>query len=203
MMDEKGWQQKKQGWWRQSLKMSPHRLPKVKLLLLAVLILLPWFSACAKEAQPPKPPLTLPFAVQKAGSKVETDLRIVEYRPYYFSLRFNFKEGDRADRARVNKLVGDDYQDKYGDPGVPTPLKLKISVIEPAGERVIVDKEVSGLRLRSWGADNFDKHIDMIKLKPGIYRVSIESLQDAPELIGTPIALRIYYDPNSTTLPIN
>lgn len=202
-MDEKDWLPGKQGRWRQSLKRSPHRLLKAKLLLLAMLILLPWFSVCAKDVQPPKPPLTLPFAVQKAGNKVEMDLRIVEYRPYYFSLRFNFKEGDRADRARVKKLVGDDYQDKYGDPGVPTSLRLEISVIEPAGERVIVDKELSDLRLRSWGGDNFDKHIDMIKLKPGIYRVRVENLQDAPELTGTQTALRIYYNPNSTTLPIN
>lgn len=186
------------------MKRSPYRLLKDKLLLFAVLILLPfpWFSACAKDAQPPKPPLTLPFAVQKAGSKVETDLRIVEYRPYYFSLRFNFKEGDRADRARVKELVGDN-EEYGGDHGVPTPLKLKISVIEPAGEREIVDKEVSDLRLWSWGGDNFDKHIDYIKLKPGIYRVSIESLHDAPELVGTPTVLVIYYNPNSTTLPIN
>ena len=140
--------------------------------------------------------------MQKAGSKVETDLRIVEYRAYYFSLRFNFKGDDETEYARVKELVGDN-KEYGGDHGVPTPLKLKISVIEPAGERVIVDKVVSDLRLWSWGADHFFKHIDYIKLKPGIYRVSVESLQDAPELIGTPTALRIYYDQNSTTLPIN
>lgn len=192
-MDEKGWLPGKQEKWRQSLKRSPHRLLKAKLLLLGVLILLPWFSACAQNTLPPKPPLILPFAVQKAGNKVETDLRIVEENEYIFSLRFGFKKGDRADRTRVKKLVGDDYQDKYGDPGVPTPLRLKISVIEPAGERVAVEKEVSDLRLRSWGGDSFDKHIDYIQLKPGLYRVSVENLQDAPELLGVQTSLGIGY----------
>ena len=185
------------------LRRSPKIFLTTKLLLLAVLILLPCFSACAQNTLPPKPPLTLPFAVQKAGNKVETDLRIVEHRPYYFRLRFSFKEHDQDDRARVKKLVGDDYQDKYGAPGIPTPLRLKVSVIDPAGERLLVDKDIQDLRLRSWGGDSFSKHIDIIKLKPGIYRVSVESLQDAPELVGTPTALVIYYDPNSTTLPRN
>lgn len=179
------------------------RLFKAKLLLLAVLILLPCCSACARDAQPPKPPIVLPFAVQKAGNKVETEMRIVEHREYIFSLRFSYKKSDQTDRARVKKLVGDDYQDKNGNPGIPTPLKLKISAIEPTGERIIVDKEVLELRLRSWGGEFFDKHIDYIKLLPGNYRVSVESLQDAPELVGIPTALRIGYMAKSTPIPTN
>ena len=186
-MKEKSWSLRKRGRWRQ----GSIRLLNVKLLFFAILIILPWFSACAKDAQSPKPPIVLPFAVEKAGNKVETEMRIVEHREYTFSLQFSYKEGDQADRARVKRLVGDDMQDKNGDPGIPTPLKLKVSVIEPAGGRVIVDKEIQKLRLRSWGGDSFDKHIDYIKLEPGHYRVSIESLQDAPDLTGIPVALVI------------
>lgn len=189
-MDEKSWLPGKQGKWRQSLKKRPHGPFKAALLFFGVLILLPWFSACAKNTLPPKPPLILPFAVQKAGNKVETDLRIVEHREYTFSLQFTFKEDDQEDRVRVKKLVGSAWKDE-GDTGIPTPLKLKVSVIEPAGERVIVDKEVPELRLRSWGGNFFQKHIDYVTLEPGLHRVSVVSLQDAPDLTGIPMALII------------
>jgi hypothetical protein len=158
------------------------------------LIISPWFSACTRDAQqPPKPPIVMPFAVQKAGSRVETEMCIVEQRSYIFSLRFNFKGDDETEYARVKKLVGDDIQDKNGDPGIPTPLKLKISEIGSGGERVIVDKEVLELRLKSWGSGSLDKKIDYIKLLPGHYRVSVESLKDAPELAGIPVAFSIGY----------
>jgi len=75
-------------------------------------------------------------------------------------------------------------QDKNGDPGIPTPLKLKVSVIEPAGGRVIVDKEIQKLMLRSWVGDSFDKHIDYIKLEPGHYRVSCGEEGAQVELIS-------------------
>jgi hypothetical protein len=161
----------------------------LKLFFCAAVTILPCLSACTKDTYPPTPRIVLPFAVQKAGTTVETEMRIVEHHDYIFSLCFTYKEGDQADRARVKKLVGNNHKD--GDPGIPTPLKLKVSVIEPAGERVIVDKEVLELRLRSWGGGWFEKHIDYIKLMPGNYRVSVKSLKNVPELAGESVFLTI------------
>ncbi len=169
-----------------------------KPLFLAVLIILPCLYACTKDVYPPIPPFKLPFTVQKAGTTVETEMRIVEHRVYILSLCFSYKEGDQVDRARVKKLVGDQY--KNGDPGIPTPLKLKVSAIEPAGERVIVDKEVLELRLQAWGADFFRKEIDSVRLEPGHYRIRVENLINAPELAEVPITLSIGYDKKSTPI---
>ena len=150
----------------------------------------PWLAACSRDFEPPRPPIALPFMVQVEGSKIQTELQVVEHREYIFSLEFKFKENDAADRARVKKLVGEDGQDKNGDPGIPTPLKLTINAIDTTGEKPILEREFSELRLRSWGGDSFDKHIAYVTLQPGRYRISALSLKGAPELVGTPVALR-------------
>lgn len=165
-------------------------------VLMAILLLLP---ACT-NGEPPQPPLTLPFEVQKAGNKVVTKLHVIEHREYIFSLRFGFKKNDQGDRARVKKLVGDDGQIHDGDPGIPTPLRFKIDEIHAAGERSLLAQEVQVPRLRSWGGDNFEKHVAYVVLRPGHYRVSVESLKDAPEHIGTPIALRIGFYAKATPI---
>lgn len=177
-----------------------HAIKTARWLSIFMLAFLPWLMACANDAQSPKPPLILPFEVQKAGSKVETELEVIEHREYIFSLRFGFKKNDEVDRARVKKLVGDDGQLKNGDPGIPTPLRFKINVIDATGERPMLEQEISELRLRSWGGDSFDKHIAYVILEPGHYRISIESLKDAPELVGTPIALGIGFYAKSTPI---
>jgi len=160
---------------------------------IGILAFLPFFTACADRTQPPTPPLVLPFEVQKVGSKVETELRIVKRRQYVFSLQFRFNKNDAADRARVKKLVGEDGQFKNGDPGISTPLRFKISVIDAEGERPMLEQEISELRLRSWGSDCFDKHIDYVMLEPGYYRISVESLKAVPELDGTLTAFVVTY----------
>lgn len=167
---------------------------KPRCLSILMLVFLPWLSACANGSQPPKPPIKLPFEVQKAGSKVETEMRIVEEKEYRFALVFMYNKGDRVDGERVRKLAGDAMIDKNGklvEPGIPILLRLKINVIDASGERQILEQEVSELRLSSYGSDHFNKQIIYLTLKPGYYRVSLESLMDVPELIGTPVIFQI------------
>ena len=168
-------------------------------LAIALMMILPWISACTDKTQPPTPPLTLPFEAQKAGSKVETELLVVDHREYSLSLRFGFKENNEEDRARVKKLVGDDEQSKNGDPGIPTPLRIKIREIDASGEKPLLEQDIPVLRLRSWGGSGFDKHIAYVMLKPGHYRVSVESLKDAPELVGTPLSFSIGFYAKATS----
>lgn len=169
-------------------------------LALVLLAFISCLTACANSAKQARPPISLPFQVGKAGSLVEAKVGIVEHREYIFSLRFGYKKNDPSDRARVKKLVGDDGQVKGGDPGIPTPLRLKISVIDSRGERSITEQDIPELRLRSWGSDHFNKHIAYVILKPGHYRVSVESLKDAPELLGTPTAFAIGFYAKATPI---
>lgn len=187
----------------QGLKISPHRLLKAKLLLLVVLIIFPWFSACARDAKPLQPPLSLPFEMQKAGNKVETELRVIEHRGYLFDLQLMYKERDQVDRARVKKLAGAATIDKYGnlvEPGILILLRLKIEVVDDSGVKLMFEQEISELRLTSHGADSFDKRIAVVPLKPGRYRISVESLKDVPDLVGTPVIFRIGFYAKSTPI---
>jgi len=171
-----------------------HAITTARLLSIVVLAFLPWLTACADSTHLPKPPLSFPFEVQKSGSKIETELRIVEDKEYRFALLLLYKEGDQEDRARVRKLAGGHMIDKNGkviEPGIPILLRFKINVIDASGERPMLEQEVSELRLSAWGSGHFNKQIFYLALKPGRYRVSVESLKDVPELFGTPVTFQI------------
>jgi hypothetical protein len=162
------------------------------LLLLSIVLGL---QACTKDEGFPKPPLILPLSLEKAGSKIETDLRVVDHNIYYFSLNFSYKEKDEVDRARVKILIGGNEIDKYGKalhPGVPTPVILRVSAIEAGQENAIYSKEINPI-LTSWGADSFGKTIGFTELKPGLYKVQLENLRSSPEFNGTPVYLGIGY----------
>jgi hypothetical protein len=134
--------------------------------------------------------------VQKAGAKIETDLYMPDKRYYSFSLDFFYKEKDEEDRKRVRKLVGDHRIDRNGkliEPGVPIPLKMAINKINTGGKILILDKEVSELRLWAWGGSRFTKLVEGLILEPGYYHVSIESTSDIPELTGTTVTFNVAF----------
>lgn len=158
-------------------------------MVCAMIVVLPWLAACADSMPPPKPPISLPFSVEKAGNKVETGLQLAEERYYTFSLKLNYREGDQEDRKRVGALAGNPGVDD----GIPIPLRLKIALIDAGGERTIVEKQTSSLELWAWGGHYFVKLIYGEKLAPGRYRVSLENLRDIPELDGVPVTFDIAF----------
>ena len=164
-----------------------------KIVAMALSLLLPaCLSPKIGKSGLPIPPIRLPFAVEKAGAKIDIEIEIVDYRGYTFTLDFMFKEDDQADWTRVKKLVGDrphnDTND--GEPGIPTPLRFSIRRIEAnGGEQVVFDQQYTHLRLMSGGMWSFGKNLapPLMPLKPGCYRIHLESLAEVPELVGTPV----------------
>lgn len=170
---------------------------KPRWLTFLILAFLPWLTACAKA------PTSWPFEVQKAGNKVEVEFEAVEHRGYLFDLRLMYKEGDREDGERVRKLAGRYEKDNNGkllEPGVPILLRIKIDEIDDTGVKPMLDQEISELRTTSHGANSFDKRITEVPLKPGRYRISVESLKDVPELFGTPVIFSIGFYAKSTPI---
>ncbi len=166
--------------------------PATKQWLLVILALLPWLSGCAQTGQLPKPPISLPFEIQKAGSRVEMDIRIVSAIEYRFSLLYLYNQNDPLDIQRVRKLAGYANLDK---PGVPVLLRLNIRLVDSTGKKLILEQDVSDIRVVAAGAGSYTKKIIYLNLAPGHYRVSIESLKDVPELIGTPVEFLIAFNP--------
>jgi hypothetical protein len=193
------------------MRLRPHVItPKARQIFIAMLAFLPWFSACADDERPPKPPFFVPFEAQKAGSVFTTELRVVEHRSYIFSLALGAKKGASMDDVeRIRKLAGESGRDKSGKqpwggkllwPGIPIPVKLKVSVIESSGQRIIYDKEIHEMEKIGVSSRGFIKLIDSIELKHGLYRIDIQSLKDIPELDGSPITFGIYGWPNSNPI---
>ncbi|HSM98509.1 MAG TPA: DUF5625 family protein [Gallionella sp.] len=184
--------------------MPKHKAGLNPLICIAMLTLFPWLTACADDARPPKPPLFVLFEAQKAGSMFTTKLKVVEHRRYMFTLMLGAKKGETIEEARrINELAGSDARYKDGTPvsyGIPIPLKLKVSVIEPSGERIIYDKDVHEMEKIGATMFGFEKLIDYIELKPGLYRIDIQSLNDIPELAESPITFGIFGRPNSTPI---
>lgn len=52
------------------------------------------------------------------------------------------------------------------------------------GEHLVLEHEIEQLRLTSWGSNFFDKIFALIRLTPGRYRIHLESLKDALNLVG-------------------
>lgn len=179
---------------------------KTRRIFCAIAALLPWSSASPASwfgSGPPKPPLIVPFAVHKAGTIFTTELEIVDHRSYRFSLRLGFKEHDKADRDRVEKLAGKYGRDKNGNllhPGIAIPLKVNISVIDSSGERTIYDQKIVEEEMYGYGADHYSKTIGAVALRPGHYRFTIESMQDIPELTETPVSLGIGWAPKTSPI---
>jgi hypothetical protein len=159
-----------------------------------------FLSACVDESLLPTPPLTWPFDMQKSGDKIDAKFRVVDHREYSLGLEFGFKDDNQEDRERVRKLVGDDGQFINGDSGVPTPLRVNILEIRESGDRLFFEQELQTSRLRSWTGNKFVKHISYVRLKPGDYRVRVESLENVAELAEIPMAFSIGFYPKSTNI---
>ena len=171
--------------------------------LITLLFLVLALTTCETRKQPPEPPVTIPFAVQHAGATIETKLLVQEHRPYLFDLVFGFEKKDPNDRERVKKLAGDYGRNQNGkliNPGISVPLNLNINVIDSLGERPIFNLKIVEEEMRGYGADHFLKQIATIPLKPGHYRVSVETMRDTPDLIGTFVFLKISFYAKSTPI---
>jgi hypothetical protein len=164
----------------------------IRILVIAILCCL---TSC-QEPSGPKPPIELPFAVHQAGATVSTELRIVDGRNYPLNLIFKINENDKEDRARLRKLVGGSgiirATGEPVEPGIPIPLRLTITNIDPSGERPFLDREMLVGMLSSGSRDQFVRHIAQINFSPGLYRVSVKSLKNIPELASTKIIFAVH-----------
>jgi hypothetical protein len=165
-------------------------------ILAAIITMLACFTSCVAEG--PRPPIELPFAVHQAGATVTTELRIVEKGPYNYPFNLNllFNEKDGSDRDRVSKLAGSVGKNivtgKSTEPGIPISLKVTISVIDSSGVQPFLEKEILVGDLNGYSASYFSREIDSIRLTPGLYRVTIQSLKDIPELANTKVIFAIH-----------
>lgn len=169
-----------------------YKMMSVRGILIVVLAFFPYLAACTSESHPYRPPLALPFDVQKAENKVETELEIIEHQTYTFALEYFYT--NQVERAKVWSLAGGSFMDQAGkwiEPGAALQIKLKIVRRLEGKEQPQFDGIMTNPQLTSWGGDSLKAKLTNILLEPGIYKVSAENLIDAPEFHGTKVGLRI------------
>jgi len=168
----------------------------LKTLIATFMMLILWMIACAAilSTSPPTPVVKFPFDVSKRDSKVNQEFRIVEYRSYYFAIRFDYF--GEADLYRVISLVGDGSQ-RY--PGIHIPIQVKIYKLDTGNlsPKLIYENTISTKDCyahdyeRKQSDGNFLRKIIVIDLKQGLYRVEANTIEDRPEFSGTPSYLQI------------
>jgi len=164
--------------------------------VLIITLVFSWLTACDTSRS------DISFEVQKKGSKVEIEYRVILPKYYFFRLDFLHNKGDRQDRDRVKRLVGGFIKENgewVQKPGVPFSLRLKIDKLEGAGSKQVFDENIFDSTKISIQENSFGKIIAVVPLKPGVYRFTIESLKDVPELNGTPVLFNFYI--NTKTFP--
>ena len=180
----------------------------LKILITALLMIIPLMTSCSASSPTsslPTPVVKFPFDVSKRDSKVNQEIRIREYRSYYFALLFEYvHQGDhdriQADHDRVLALVGNGASD---DPGIKIPIHLKIIKLDTGSipPEVIYENTILTHGTYASGFGEHDREIIAVDLKPGIYRVEANTIEDRPEFSGTPSYLQIEWHSQIKFLP--
>ena len=183
---------------------------KNKISMFSTLFML--FALCMLTAcndwRLPKPPFGTPVDLSRGGVVADFNIRVTQHRLYYFELRFSYPEGDRAERERVRKLVGEYGRDKNNnliEPGILTPVKLIIFEKQAHNGQIVYQKTIKDPETVSHSISNFTKEIGHCDLPRGHYRFVLESLAQPQEYASIPTLFYVTfpspfkYSPESVT----
>jgi hypothetical protein len=180
---------------------------KMLCLLLITVLLSSIMGGCA-TTEPHYP--SVPFAVHRAGETIEQEVQLVHDRFYEFRLRL-YHTRECEDAKRVHRLAGSGvyHRDESGkmipiNDGIPVYLELKVIGLDEAINGFYFQKKLlvgefigSSVELvnnkpnKDTDKPFFDRIIKEIRLKPGLYRITLKSLRDIPALEGTPVAFKL------------
>lgn len=150
----------------------------------------------------------MPFAVQHTNATIVQDVKLEHNRYYELYLKYYHEPGNGE---RLRRLAGSGmyHVDQSGklisvNDGVPVYLELEIVGLDEVvkgfyfEEKLFVGEFIGGGLEWVDSKPNKDtakpyvyRIIKGIQLKPGLYRITLKSLRDIPELEGTAIAFQI------------
>ncbi len=160
------------------------------LILLSLLMSL---TGCSFLNITPTPPIKIPIALHKAGSVAETEVRIAQDDRIALELWF-FVNDQPGDRDRLLDFLGRRAGIGVSVPqAVTVPLKIKIIKLSNTEKSVVLDKTYSTTGLSGISQPQLSRLIDELSIKSGTYRIQIETIEDFPELLPTPVQFWIRY----------
>ncbi len=138
----------------------------------------PRYGQCG-DAQP----ISVPFAVQKAGTRLTCDVVIEDEGGYGVYLSY-FHNSSREDRDRVLRIAGGyEYYDasmNVSRQGGPMIVRYILKSLDSG--QILRDKVIKHPPIWSWDGERRNAVLGAFDLTPGRYEVTVESLKDAPEM---------------------
>lgn len=168
-----------------------------------------WFSGWFDST--PTPPISIPIDLSKAGSVVETEVRVEEKGAYYFSLVFLYtdemKDGIR-DANIARKIIGCngyqasngmqlrfcDYEsakqdlgslidETYNSDGTIIPIKLTLfQMLDDGTKKRISDKSYQTRGDNGGWRYHMMRDFEMIILEKGKYSIRVENIKSISEM---------------------
>jgi len=167
---------------------------KLKNILVIFMVLLSSMTSCSvfSSTSPPLP-IIKPFDINRKDSVVSQEIKIREYRSYILALKFAFSGS--ADQDRVLALTGDGSyhpDGSYANPGIIVPIRIKIikldngKELETVYDGITKTQAMCTIEWKNSTKGYFSREIITIDLKPGMYRIDANTIEDTPEFKGTP-----------------
>ncbi|MBX7230213.1 MAG: hypothetical protein K1X48_11500 [Burkholderiaceae bacterium] len=146
-------------------------------------------TACASDTS-----VVTPFPLGKEGARVTAEVQVKERLIYAATLRYTYKEDDATERVQQWKLAGGSTRSTSGkwiEPCAELELRVKIRQLDPPADQPLAEKTVKRPCLSSWGANSLNSELFAVKLAPGRYEFSVESLAPAPAFTGARTSLYV------------
>jgi hypothetical protein len=168
--------------------------------LLAVAVLIIWNPQSARAEMPPTPIYRFLFDASRPDSQITEDIKIPEFRTYTVGLEFNYT--NELDLYRVASLVGDG---PGGGPGIPIRVHLRILQNDHNTDAPVFDNTISTSHRYRQGfsqkyAGSFFRQILVINLRPGIYKIEVNTIDATPQFTAITTYLVVDYDPRASRL---
>ena len=169
--------------------------------LLFALLALFALASCSDGPKLLKPPFETPVNLSREGVVADFNIRITKHDIYHFYIRFEYPEGDQAERERVRKLVGGLNERMV----LLTPVKLTIYKKQAQNEQIVYQKDIEIPESTSAASNFYAKDIGHCDLKRGKYRFVLESLAQPQEYASIPTKFLITFENflKATFIPIN
>ncbi len=140
----------------------------------------PRYGQCG-DAQP----ISVPFAVEKAGTRLTCEVIIEDEGGYGVYLSY-FHNSSREDRDRVLRIAGgyeyDASLDVWQDFDKGGPMIVRYILKSLDSGQILRDEVIKHPGIWSWDGERRNAVLGAFDLTPGRYEVTVESLTDAPDM---------------------
>lgn len=149
-------------------------------------------GSIVKQLGAPIPTVSFPLDVSRAGTEIDVLVKITDIRFYEFEL--TFRPASVSDMQSLREITGEGSRwpdGKYAKPGVAIPLRVTVA---DEGHAPFYEQTIDTQGVSSWGYMEIARSAGGARLRPGLYRFKVTTLEDIPELSDVKVDFTITWD---------